>query len=132
MSAAKQIGIAVVENSHRFLVGNRGPDVTLAGFAEFPGGKCRAEESPVECAVRECLEESGLVVVSQRLLRRQQFEYSHGEVDLHFFLCRPADPTTVRDHHRGFRWVSANELMTLNFPPANASIIELLSGSANL
>ena len=50
----KRIGIAVVEHAGRYLVGIRGPDVPLAGYAEFPGGKCLPNESPEDCAVREC------------------------------------------------------------------------------
>eukprot|EP00913_Durusdinium_trenchii_P035339 g33069.t1 len=54
------IGIAVVEHAGQYLVGVRGDDGPLPGKAEFPGGKCRAGEMPRDCAVRECLEETGL------------------------------------------------------------------------
>ena len=60
----KHIGIAVVEQAGHFLIGTRGPDVPLAGFAEFPGGKCYEEEAAEDCAVRECLEETGLTFAS--------------------------------------------------------------------
>jgi 8-oxo-dGTP pyrophosphatase MutT (NUDIX family) len=57
--AATRIGIAIVEHAGRFLVGVRGDGSPLSGKAEFPGGKCHENESPAECAVRECLEETG-------------------------------------------------------------------------
>ena len=66
----KRIGIAVVEQAGHYLVGLRGPDVPLAGYAEFPGGKCLPNESPEDGAVRECREESGLLVTVDRLLLR--------------------------------------------------------------
>ena len=50
----KRIGIAVVEHEGRYLVGTRGPDGPLAGYAEFPGGKCLPDELPEMCAIREC------------------------------------------------------------------------------
>ena len=53
MTSLKQVGIAVVEHAGRYLVGVRGPDVPLAGFAEFPGGKFLINESPFDCAIRE-------------------------------------------------------------------------------
>lgn len=121
------IGIAVVESAGRYLVGTRPGDGPLAGCAEFPGGKCRAGEPPRDCAVRECLEETGLPVVPQRLLLRRAFEYPHGAVDLHFWLCRPAEPRDVREAHRQFRWVDAVALPALSFPPANAPVIALLA-----
>ena len=46
----KTIGIAVVEYQGRFLVGIRPPGASLAGFAEFPGGKCEEAEAPAAAA----------------------------------------------------------------------------------
>jgi mutator protein MutT len=127
MSVPKRIGVAVVEHGGRYLVGIRADDVPLAGFAEFPGGKCHPDESATNCAVRECLEESGLRVVADRVLHRVEFEYPHGLVDLHFILCHPVAASEVCEHHGSFRWVAAGELMCLKFPEANAGVIRLLT-----
>jgi mutator protein MutT len=121
-----RIGIAVVERDGRFLVGIRGDDGPLPGYAEFPGGKCHPGESPAECAIRECREETGLRVdVTQPLLSRQ-YEYPHGRVDLHFFLCTPARESDFARTHARFRWVAAPELSSLKFPPANDEVITRL------
>jgi len=121
-----RIGIAVVEHAGRYLVGVRPANGPLPGFAEFPGGKCRIGESPASCAIRECAEETGLRVEVVELLDRRTFDYPHATVDLHFFLCRPADPATVTENQQAFRWVNATELRNLQFPPANRGILELL------
>lgn len=126
MTAAKRIGIAVVEHLGRFLIGVRADDVPLAGYAEFPGGKCLDHESAADCAVRECFEESKLKVVAQELLDRLEFHYPHGRVDLHFVLCYPADPNDVRERHGQFVWKPVEELASLKFPEANQSVIQLL------
>ena|GEM_PF-1115758 len=126
MTAPKQIGIAVVEYGGRYLIGIRGAGVPLAGYAEFPGGKCLAGESATACAVRECLEESGLAVIADKLLQRTEFEYPHGRVDLHFILCHPAKSEDIRERHNQFGWVPAEKLKSLKFPEANASIVEEL------
>ena len=86
---AKRIGIAVVEHAGHYLIGLRGPDVPLAGYSEFPGGKCQESESAEACAVRECLEETGMRVAIERLLLRHVHEYPPALVELHFFLCHP-------------------------------------------
>jgi mutator protein MutT len=125
--AATTIGIAVVEFKGRYLIGTRGPEVSLAGYAEFPGGKCLANELPEDCAVRECVEETGLAVTAERLLLRREFTYPHATVDLHFFLCHPECAASVRDDHRGFRWIPKEELLALRFPEANAPLISLLT-----
>jgi 8-oxo-dGTP diphosphatase len=126
MTAAKRIGIAIVEHNRHYLVGIRGPDVPLAGYAEFPGGKCLADETAVNCAVRECREESGLNVIAVRLLDQREFDYPHGRVDLSFILCQPANLLDVRDHHLQFRWVSVGDLPSLKFPEANEAVVNLL------
>jgi 8-oxo-dGTP diphosphatase len=132
MNLTKQIGIAIVEHHGRYLVGVRGPHVPLAGFAEFPGGKCNADESPIDGAVRECFEESGLRVVPIRLLQERQFEYSHGRVELHFVLCQPATASDVRDCHNQFRWESFEQLKTRKFPEGNSEVIEMLGCETDL
>lgn len=120
------IGVAVVEEGGRYLVGVRGPEGPLPGLAEFPGGKCLPGESPRECARRECLEETGLEVEPLELLLNEPFTYPHGAVDLHFWLCRPVSGGAVGAEHKGFRWVAAGELQTLRFPDANRALIERL------
>lgn len=127
MTAPKRIGIAIVEQGGRYLVGVRGPNIPLAGYSEFPGGKCAAGESAIDCALRECLEETGLIVEPDRLLQQLEFEYPHGRVDLHFVICHPARQADVRETHNGFRWVSIDELRTLRFPEANATVVDLLT-----
>ena len=120
------IGIAVVEHERRYLVGIRGPNGPLPGYAEFPGGKCLPGETPQECARRECLEETGLDARPVELLLNTQFTYPHGAVDLHFWLFRPIRPEGICDDHQGFRWVTGGELRALRFPDANREVIERL------
>jgi len=121
------IGVAVVEHRGRFLAGHRDASGPLGGYAEFPGGKCNAGESPGLCACRECLEETGLEVTVVDLLMRRTFTYPHGTVDLHFWLCRPVPRAEIKDDHKGYRWVAPEELKSLRFPEANQPLIDILS-----
>ncbi len=122
----KQIGIAIVECNQKYLVGTRSAGQALAGAAEFPGGKCEPDESPADCAVRECLEETGLSVEPISLLERVPFDYPHASVDLHFWLCRVT--STDCEALNGFRWVTKKELRELapKFPAANVSVVARL------
>ena len=125
-SEPQKIGIAVVELNDCYLVGIRGDVGPLPGYCEFPGGKCRAAESPDDCARRECLEETGLDVVPAELLLRRHFRYEHGDVEVFFWLCRPAHEDLVQDEHQGFRWLPVSQLPHLKFPEANQPLVELL------
>lgn len=122
----KRIGIAVVQRDGHVLVGVRDDGLVLGGLHEFPGGKCRAGESAAECAVRECLEETGLQVEIVELLDHTCHEYEHGAVDLAFFLCRPADGETMAAVASPFTWVPLRELATLDFPDGNRGVIQKL------
>ena len=127
MTPAVPIGIAVVERDGRYLIGVRPEGVPLAGYAEFPGGKCEPGETPEACAVRECREETGLVVEPVELLERKTWDYPHGRVELSFVLCRPvgdAKPTAP------FRWIAREELGGLRFPEANAAVVRRLAEAA--
>lgn len=121
------IGVAVVEHHGRYLIGFRPEGAPLAGYAEFPGGKCHSGETPGLCACRECLEETGLEVRAVDLLMHRTFTYPHGTFDLHFWLCRPALRSVVSKEHKGYRWVPASELKSLQFPEANLPLIEVLA-----
>ena len=128
------IGIAIVEHEGRFLVGWRSDDQVLAGHAEFPGGKCEPDEEPAACAIRECLEETGLPVTPVEQLNHCEFTYPHGTVDLHFWLCHLApgvdsEKITLASQS-GFRWVPREELSRLDFPDANREVIRQLSRQA--
>ena len=126
-----RVGIAIVEQEGRFLVGVRRSDQVLAGKAEFPGGKCEPGETAQDCAARECLEETGVFVVAEQLLEHARHEYEHGWVDLEFWLCRAAsdEASELEDTVSpigGFRWCEWSELATLDFPDANRRVIERL------
>lgn len=130
--SAVQIGIAIVEFDGHYVVGTRRAGQDLAGFAEFPGGKCEPTESPQDCAVRECLEETGLLAIPVRLLQRTEHNYAHAAVDLHFWLCRveqDSDEThvTMPPLINEFQWKSVDELRDLTFPEANSGVLRLLS-----
>lgn len=122
-TAVTHVGIAVVLHAGHVLVGVRGPDVPLPGFAEFPGGKCHPHEPPDQCAVRECAEETGLGVQPLRLMEQLEWTYPHAVVQLHFYLCRPATPVDLHAAARGFRWRPIEDLANLRFPDANAGVV---------
>lgn len=124
MDSAVMIGVAVVEAGERYLVGKRSPDRTLPGKAEFPGGKCEPDESPMSCAIRECKEEAGLDVEPVLLLAERRFEYDHATVDLRFWLCKPKGEVDPTQDLNGFRWLSIEELLEEDFPEANGPILE--------
>jgi len=121
--APTQVAIAIVRRGGRFLVRIRPPGGPMPGVYEFAGGKSEPGESPEDTAIREGFEEIGIRLRIVRLRRRFTHRYAHGLIDLHYFDAEPdpidAQPTV----ESGFRWVEADELPRLTFPPANESVI---------
>jgi 8-oxo-dGTP diphosphatase len=126
----QQIAVAIVEHDGRFLVGVRPPGKPLAGLAEFPGGKVLPAEMPAEAAARECREETGFRVVVGPPYRIVDHGYPHGDLTLHFFQCRLADPLEDTTAAEPFRWVGRDELARLDFPAANRALLDELARPA--
>lgn len=127
MASPKRIAVAVVESAGHFLVGVRPEGVPLAGKHEFPGGKCQSDETPRSCAVRECREETGLLIVPREHLMTTTHEYAHGTVELNFWRCSLSpDVPDCAAASGSFNWVRRSKLSDLDFPEANAEVVSLL------
>lgn len=126
----QRVAIAVVEDEGQYLVGVRGPEQTLAGRAEFPGGRCLPDEDGATCAVRECREETGLAVTAVRKLCDVRHDYPHGALDLEFWLCRLDRREDANRVGGSFRWVAAQSLNSLDFPGANRAVLEILAAGS--
>jgi 8-oxo-dGTP diphosphatase len=117
---------AVVEQSGRFLVTERPAGVHLAGYWEFPGGKCEEGEALTTCLARELKEELAVDASIGAELMSVTHGYEDRRVELHFFACE-LKGTPVPLLGQTLRWVSRPELRELLFPPADAELIELLT-----
>ena len=93
-----RVAIALVRRGNRFLVGTRPEGLPLAGCREFPGGKCEPGEAADETARRECMEETGLDVVTGSLRRVVRHAYPHALVELYYWDCEPADSGANHDN----------------------------------
>jgi mutator protein MutT len=116
---------AVIEQDGAFLVTRRLEGTHLAGHWEFPGGKCDAGESHEDGLRRELMEELG----TRSRVGREIFSVSHAYpgriVELHFYECRIEDaPRPLIGQE--MRWVSRAELASLQFPPADEELLEIL------
>jgi len=113
--------------SPRVLVTRRPDHVDLAGLWELPGGKIADGESPEAAARREVCEETGLAADTVDTWPVIEHVYAHRAVRLRPVLCRylggAVKHLEVADH----RWVGATELASLDWPAANAPLIERLA-----
>lgn len=131
MASPVRVSIAVVESAGHVLVGTRPEGVPLAGMSEFPGGKCRSDETTRGCAVRECREETGLLVLPRAHLVTTTTSYAHGTVELNFWKCALSpDLPDLATPNAPFEWVALRDLSSRDFPSGNDVVLKLLAESA--
>jgi mutator protein MutT len=120
---------AVIERDDRFLVTRRPRGVHLEGYWEFPGGKCERGEDHAACLARELREELAVDVRVGDELLATTHAYPDRAVELHFIRCEIAgDPAPQVG--QDVRWVPRDDLAALEFPPADAELIRLLTRQA--
>ena len=131
MAQTLVVTAAVVERNGRFLVTRRQKGVHLEGFWEFPGGKCERDESLGACLRREVREELDVDARIGDEVFTTTHAYPERRVELHFFQCELlGEPRPLVGQE--LRWVPRAELTALDFPPADAELIEKLAESKTL
>jgi len=116
---------AVIERDGRLLVTRRQQGVHLEGCWEFPGGKCDPGEPLVACLLRELREELDVDARVGDEVFTVTHAYPERRVELHFFACElMGEPRPQQG--QAMQWVRREDLTTLEFPPADAELIERL------
>jgi mutator protein MutT len=117
---------AVIARGDCYLVTRRQRGVHLEGFWEFPGGKCDAGESLAACLARELREELDADARIGDEIHVVTHRYDDRAVELHFIECAlTRDPRPQLGQE--MRWVPRDELRSLQFPPADAELIQMLA-----
>src|SRR5712691_7915706 len=114
------VAIGIILRDGNVLICRRPHSGSLAGYWEFPGGKCEAGESPLECLKRELLEELSTTATVIHSFHTIEHLYPTVHVQLHPFLCshdgKEPQPLACDE----LRWIRAAELRDYRFPEANA------------
>ena len=117
---------AIIERDGRFLLTRRLSGTHLSGLWEFPGGKCEPGETREACLQRELQEELGVHAVIGPEVLSTEHAYPDRTVRLHFRRCTTRDePVPLLGQE--MRWATRVDLLTLEFPPADAELIQRLA-----
>ncbi|MCI5956218.1 MAG: NUDIX hydrolase [Clostridiales bacterium] len=82
---------------------------------ELPAGSVEKDETPIEAAWRECLEETGCRVENLRFLCSQNPSNGMADLTVHVFAARAADDTGSFDQNEVAerRWIPRPQLMRM-------------------
>lgn len=117
------VGAAIVRGG-RVLAGARSAPSAAAGRWEFPGGKVEPGEDERDALVRECDEELGVgVEVLSRI--GADVPMVTGAV-LKLYLARLVRGEPEAREHAELRWLSADELDSVDWLPADAPLAAVL------
>jgi 8-oxo-dGTP diphosphatase len=119
------VGAAIIRDG-RVLACARSAPPEVAGMWEFPGGKVEPGETEPDALVRECAEELAVrVEIGKRVGRNVRM--AHGRSVLKVYAARllhEDQPQALE--HSALRWLSAAELDSVTWLPADAPIVAAL------
>ncbi|WP_428963652.1 (deoxy)nucleoside triphosphate pyrophosphohydrolase [Micromonospora fluostatini] len=119
------VGAAIISGG-RVLACARTAPPEVAGMWEFPGGKVEPGESETAALVRECAEELAVrVEIGARV--GGDVRMAHGRSVLKVYAARLLHDDEPKPlEHAALRWLTADELDTVTWLPADAPIVEAL------
>ena len=123
MGAIAVVG-AVILRDGRVLAAKRKQGKTLGGLWEFPGGKIEPGESPTEALAREIREELDAEIEVVREIATAEHHYDFATIELKTFLCELIGEHFENKEHEEIRWVSVEELDTVEWAPADGPTID--------
>ena len=123
----KQIEVvaAVIQHGQSILATQRGYG-QWKGWWEFPGGKLQPGESHAQALIRELHEEMDTDIVIDRYLATVEYDYPDFHLTLHCFWCSPASEELHLLEHEAARWLSAGELSSVRWLPADEQLLPLI------
>ena len=93
---------------------------------EFPGGKMEPGENREDALKREIREELAADISVDSFIDTIEYDYPKFHLILHCFLCSLKTKEVHLLEHESSRWLSADELDSVDWLPADLSLISKL------
>jgi 8-oxo-dGTP diphosphatase len=118
-----QVVCAIIFKNRKVLVTQRGEHPRHAFQWEFPGGKIKPEETESQAILREIKEELDLDIEIAEQMKPVDFDYGFKKIRLVPFLCLPQNGEIVLNEHVDSKWVSWQELTSMNLSGADFKLL---------
>ena len=131
MKRMKQIEVVaaiICDDRGRVFATQRGYGEMKDGW-EFPGGKMESGETPEEALKREIWEELETRIEVEQLFETIDYDYPDFHLTMHCYICKVESGKLTLKEHEAARWLTKEQLSSIDWLPADRSIISRLTES---
>ena len=116
---------AIIRDGNKVFATQRGYGDYKDGW-EFHGGKIESGETPQQALIREIKEELDTDIAVGDYLTTIEYDYPAFHLSMQCFWCRIVDGTLVLKEHEAARWLDVDHIDSVDWLPADLTIIDLI------
>jgi 8-oxo-dGTP diphosphatase len=116
--------VAMLNDKDEVFLLKRKADVHCPNVWSFPGGKSEDNEMPLQTALRELKEETGVAGKFWRHIGKHIFAYDDRSLAFIFFFCRYNHAPIHAESE--YMWCALENLQALEMPDANKVLVKML------
>lgn len=116
---------AIIRDGNKVFATQRGYGDYKDGW-EFPGGKVEPGETAQQALVREIKEELDTDIAVGDYLTTIEYDYPTFHLSMQCFWCRIVDGIPVLKEHEAARWLDVDHIDSVEWLPADLTIIDLI------
>lgn len=114
---------AIIINKNKVFATQRGYGEFKDGW-EFPGGKIEKGETPEQALEREIQEELETKIQVNEKIDTVEYDYPNFHLSMDSFICNIIEGNLILKEHEAAKWLSKEELYSVNWLPADEELIE--------
>ena len=99
---------------------------------EFPGGKVETGETPEAAIIREIKEELDTDIVVNEYIGTVEYDYPKFYLSMGCYKCSVKSGSLVLKEHEAAKWLSMDEIDTVNWLPADIEVVNILLGDREM
>lgn len=116
---------AIIQKENKILATKRGYGEFI-NMWEFPGGKIEPGETKAEALIREIKEELNIEINVDKFAIDIEYQYPNFYLFMSCFMCSIKEGSIELLEHNDGKWITKEELNTLNWLPADIDAVNYL------